>query len=143
MAIIADPVEAGLVNSLGQPGGNLTGLAFQNQVLTTKRLGLLTKASRPLLRVRLPWDSSGGGVAYTQVELAARTLPLRMQRLARRGPAHLESAFNAATAGRAEALLVLASPFLNANRKIVVDLAARRHPCRRHTKPRPSRRSAA
>ena len=44
MAIIADPVEAGLVNSLGQPGGNLTGLAFQNQVLTTKRLELLTKA---------------------------------------------------------------------------------------------------
>jgi len=38
MAIISDPVEEGLVASLAHPGGNLTGLAFQNQTLTTKRL---------------------------------------------------------------------------------------------------------
>jgi putative ABC transport system substrate-binding protein len=41
MAVIDDPVEQGLVTSFGRPGGNLTGLSFQDSDLATKRVQLL------------------------------------------------------------------------------------------------------
>lgn len=128
MAIIADPVEEGLVASLAHPGGNLTGLAFENQALTAKRLELLKETLPEVARVAVLWDASFGvDAGYPQAEAAARALQLRLQRLAVRGAADLEPAFNSARTGRADALLVLASPFLNANRQSVIELAARHH----------------
>jgi putative ABC transport system substrate-binding protein len=128
MAIMSDPVDEGLVASLAHPGGNLTGLAFQNQALTTRRLDQLKEAIPGLSRVAVLADSTMGDTSgHRQAETAARALQLRLQLLAVRGAADLEAAFALATRGRAEALLVLASPFLNANGRIVVQLAARRH----------------
>jgi putative ABC transport system substrate-binding protein len=128
MAIMSDPVEEGLVASLAHPGGNFTGLAFQNQALTTKRLEQLKEAIPGLSRVAVLADSTMGDTSgYRQAETAARALQLRLQLLAVRGAADLEAAFALAARGRAEALLVLASPFLNANGRTVVQLAARRH----------------
>jgi ABC-type uncharacterized transport system substrate-binding protein len=128
MAIISDPVEEGLIASLAHPGGNLTGLAYQNQVLTTKRLELLKETIPRVSRVAVLWDSTFGVTSgVKQAETAARTLQLRLQPLAVRRPEDLETAFSSATTGRAEALLVLASPFLNANRQAAVESAARRH----------------
>jgi putative ABC transport system substrate-binding protein len=127
MAIISDPVEEGLVASLARPGANLTGLAFENQALTTKRLEILKEALPRVSRVAVLWDPSVGGASgYKHAETAARALQLRLQILAVRGLADLESAFKSAATGRAEALLVLASPFLNGNRQTVVESAARR-----------------
>jgi len=127
MAIISDPVEAGLVASLARPGGNLTGLAFENQVLTTKRLELLKDAIPKLSRVAVLADSTfGDTTGYRQAETAARALQLRLQLVEVRGPADFEPAFKLALTGRAEALLVLASPFINAHRQVVVELATRR-----------------
>jgi len=40
-ATAADPVQAGLVKSLNQPGGNVTGVASQNSEIGPKRLQLL------------------------------------------------------------------------------------------------------
>ena len=126
--LVHDLLALRLIASLAQPGGNLTGLAFQNQVLTTKRLELLKEAIPKLSRVAVLWDSTFGVAAgYKQAETAARTLQLRLQLLTVRRPDDLETAFNAATTGRAEALLVLASPFLHANRQAVVESAARHH----------------
>jgi putative ABC transport system substrate-binding protein len=39
-----DPVEAGLIESLARPGGNVTGLALLSRELSGKRLELLKKA---------------------------------------------------------------------------------------------------
>jgi putative ABC transport system substrate-binding protein len=127
MAIISDPVEEGLVESLAHPGGNLTGLAFENRALTTKRLEMLKEALPRISRVAVLWDPTVGGASgYKEAETAARALQLRLQVLEIRGPVDLESAFKASTMGRAEALLVLASPFLNGNRQTVVESASRR-----------------
>ncbi len=128
MAIMSDPVEEGLVASLAHPGGNFTGLAFQNQALTTKRLEQLKEAIPALSRVAVLADATFGDTSgYEQAQAAARALQLRLQLLAVRGPGDLEGALASAARGRAEALLVLASPFLNANGRTVAQLAARRH----------------
>jgi putative ABC transport system substrate-binding protein len=104
-------------------------MAFENRALTPKRLEMMKEALPRISRVAVLWDPTVSGASgYKQAEMAARALHLRLQVLEIRGPADLESAFKASTTGRAEALLVLASPFLNGNRQTVVESAARRRP---------------
>src|SRR5688572_250511 len=52
IASAGDPVGAGLVTSLAQPGGNVTGLSGLATELNTKRLEVLKDAVPKLLRVR-------------------------------------------------------------------------------------------
>ena len=47
----ADPVEAGFVESLARPGGNVTGVTFLSRELGGKRLELLKEAVPKLARV--------------------------------------------------------------------------------------------
>jgi len=59
MASVPDPVAAGLVASLAQPGGNVTGLSSLSPELNTKRLEILNDAVPKLVRVGLLWPSGG------------------------------------------------------------------------------------
>ena len=59
MAGAEDPVGQGLVQSLGHPGGNFTGLSLQAVETTGKRLELL----KELVPAASPWPSSGIGPA--------------------------------------------------------------------------------
>ena len=52
----ADPVEAGLVESLARPGGNVTGLTTLSRELGGKRLELLKEAVPKLARVAVLYD---------------------------------------------------------------------------------------
>jgi putative ABC transport system substrate-binding protein len=74
--ILADPVETGFAASFAQPGGSITGLAFQNADLSTKRLELLKEAVPGITQVAVLWDShnpaSANAVRATQE--AARSL---------------------------------------------------------------------
>src|SRR5438105_15773360 len=53
MASVVDPVAAGLVASLGRPGGNVTGNSSLSDELGTKRLEILKDAVPKLARVGL------------------------------------------------------------------------------------------
>ena len=52
----ADPVEAGLVESLARPGGNVTGVTNLTRELGGKRLELLKEAVPKLARVAVLYD---------------------------------------------------------------------------------------
>ena len=52
----SDPVEAGLIESLARPGGNVTGITTLTRELGGKRLELLKEAVPKLARVAVLYD---------------------------------------------------------------------------------------
>ena len=73
----ADPVEAGLIESLARPGGNVTGLTNLTGELGGKRLELLKEAVPKVARVAVLYDPASPGSVLEVKELlpvAARAL---------------------------------------------------------------------
>jgi putative ABC transport system substrate-binding protein len=121
-----DPVRLGVVASLAQPGGNLTGLSIMTQELDGKRLELLKEALPHVSRVAVLWNA-GNPVrpdAFREIEATARVLGLQLHSLAVRHPDELDSAFAAMTREGAEALITLGDAVLWNQRARVVALAA-------------------
>lgn len=78
-AAMHEPVTLGFVASLARPGGNITGQAFQDTELSTKRLELLKEAVPQLTRLVVLWEPTGGGArAVRAVEDAAQALGLTL-----------------------------------------------------------------
>jgi putative ABC transport system substrate-binding protein len=126
----ADPVGSGLVTSLAQPGGNVTGLSNLSQELVGKRLEQLTQAVPGVSRVAVLWHPGTLG-DRTEKEMlkaadaAARALGVGLQFVEARGPADFDRAFSDMTRARAGALTVLPSSMFSRERRRLVDLAAK------------------
>jgi putative ABC transport system substrate-binding protein len=125
VAVVGYPVESGFVKSLSRPGGNITGVAVLADVLSAKRLELLKELLPRLSRVAVLWDPVTHEQQPKAVEAAARILGLQVQVLRAKSADELAGAFEAASAARADAILVLLSPMLIANQADLVRLAAR------------------
>jgi putative ABC transport system substrate-binding protein len=123
--VLADPVAAGLVGSLARPGGNMTGVASQFETLITKQVELLKEAVPTLSRVAVLHRPELAPTMYTAVETATRQLGLAARFLKVADVADFEPAFRAARAESAGAIHVLPSPFFNAQRRRLIELAAR------------------
>jgi putative ABC transport system substrate-binding protein len=122
-AIISDPVTYGVVASLAHPGGNLTGLSMVNTVLSSKRLELLREVAPGIARVAVFTDPTMGPQGLPETRAAAASLGLDLQVL-NTTPTELERAFADAQQGRAQALLIMPTPFFNV-REIRQQLAER------------------
>ena len=127
MAQDTDPVGSGFVASLARPGGNITGLATLAPEISGKQLGLLKEIVPKLSRVAVIGNSPspGDAQALRETVLAAGAFEVYLRYLDILDPKDIDAAFRAATKGRADALLVLGNPILNAQRKQVVDLAVK------------------
>jgi len=132
MAQDTDPVGNGFVASLARPGGNITGLSNLSPELSGKRLELLKEIVPKLSRVAVLGTSTIGTATSTgtaellrETELAAGALAVKLQYLDVLEPKEIETAFRAASKGRAEAVLLLASAIFNSRRPQIVDLAAK------------------
>ena len=125
IAVSADPVGDGLVASLAQPGGNLTGLSIMTPELTGKRLELLTEVVPGLARVALLLDV-GNATWHAQrhdYEAAAQRLGVHLLPLEVHGPDAFAGAFQAAVHGHAQALIMITSPPFGAHRARLAELA--------------------
>ena len=127
---INNPVEQGLAASLAHPGGNVTGIAFQNAELTTKRLSLLRDAVPGLQRIAILWNNEGGAnYALQAVESAAKALGVQTKAFEVHDAAEIAPTIKSAKVWGAQGLIELASPFFTLNRKLLVEqLSANRMP---------------
>ena len=126
MAGDIDPVGDGFVASLGQPGGNITGVSALTRDLSGKRLEFLKDTVPGLARVAVLWNPVEPS-AVRQVrdsEDAAHGLGLQVHAMEVRGLDEFEGAFAAARTERADGLIVLAFPYTAEQRARLIDLAA-------------------
>jgi putative ABC transport system substrate-binding protein len=125
--MLADPVSAGFVNSLAKPGANLTGIAGLGPELSGKRLELLKDIVPRLTSVAILANPANPNFrsVIKESETAATALKLRLQVTQVREPSGLKIAFETIIKERAEALSVVPDPMLNAQRKTIVNSAAR------------------
>ena len=108
----SDPVEAGLVESLARPGGNVTGLTNLSRELGGKRLELLKEAVPKLARVAVLYDPATPASVREVKEVlpvAARALRLTIQPWEVRAADDFEKVFAALNKQRPDGLYVSAA----------------------------------
>jgi putative tryptophan/tyrosine transport system substrate-binding protein len=115
MAAVVDPVGAGLIPSLGRPGGNVTGLSILTTDLAAKRLQLLRELVPGAVRIAvLAWNIIGrdpagkerGPTFVAETEAAGRLLGAEVRTHFFGSAADLPRAFAAIEQARSQALIV-------------------------------------
>jgi putative tryptophan/tyrosine transport system substrate-binding protein len=117
-----DPVEAGFVESLARPGGNVTGLALLVNELAGKRLELLKEAVPKLARVAVLHDPTlpPNLLELKGVQAAARALGLTIQPWEVRGMHDFDRVFAVQNKQRPDGVYVIAGRLVTSNRKQIV-----------------------
>jgi putative tryptophan/tyrosine transport system substrate-binding protein len=124
----ADPVELGLVSSLGRPGGNMTGVGALSVGTVAKRLQLLHElvpAATEIAFLRNPTNPSFSGRETRELQSAAPVLGVHLLLLDASTANEIEATFVKLVAQRADALLLGTDPFFITARDLLVTLVNR------------------
>jgi putative ABC transport system substrate-binding protein len=124
----ADPIGSGLIERLGRPGGNLTGLSLiAGPEIAGKYLELLREAVPRVSRMAVVWnpDSPAHTPLVKEMEVAARALGVEMHPLAVRKADEFDGAFTAMVQRRVGALVILADPVSLSHRVEIAELASK------------------
>jgi putative tryptophan/tyrosine transport system substrate-binding protein len=123
-----DPVEVGLVASLNQPGGNISGVSILDVELGPKRLELLheiaSKTSTLALLVN-PTDLNRAAAISKDLQAAAQTLRLNLSVLHASTDSELETAFASLKQLQAGGLVIGGDPFFNSRSELLGALSVR------------------
>jgi putative ABC transport system substrate-binding protein len=127
MATGSDPVALGLVSSLRQPGGNITGITSINSELAAKRLDLLRTIAPRASRIAMLWDGTDAGsrLGVQQTEAAAKTAGVSIHSVPVGTAAGLEAVFASVVRGGAKALIIVSTARLFSDRKRLAELAVK------------------
>jgi putative ABC transport system substrate-binding protein len=131
MIAVGDPVSTGIVASLNQPGGNITGLTSISEDLEGKRLELLRAVVPTVSHIAVLWNpvNASHPILEKQVQAAAQVLRMKVLSLGVRVGEELDAAFAAIGRERPDALLVLADRvFLHQRARIMKFAAQHRLP---------------
>lgn len=122
-----DPVRAGIVASLAQPGGNVTGLSDATVDVSTKRLEILKEVVPKLSRVAILWNPANptNPLQVKDTQAAAPALGMTVYAVEVKAIGELEEAFAGIRRERAGGLLVPGDPMFTSNRKRIADLATK------------------
>ena len=121
-AVANDPVGAGMVKSLAQPGGNVTGISLQTLDLANKRFELFHEAVPRFRRLAVMADAtfSQAMLEMNTVRELSRKFGIESMPLEIRRAEDIEPAFARAKGEKADALYVVINELLNANRLLIV-----------------------
>ena len=125
MTAAGDPLGSGLVASLAQPGGNVTGMSLMAPDLGGKRLELLRELLPRVSNVAVLWNAANPypAIVFEETQTAGRALGIDVRSLELRGPDDLDGAFAAARQHRPDALITVEDPLTFTYRKRIADFA--------------------
>jgi putative tryptophan/tyrosine transport system substrate-binding protein len=134
---VSDPVEIGLVPSLNQPGGNITGMAVFNATLAGKRIELMKELipTAAVIGYLLNPADQMSAIESRGALAAARALGIELKVLNASSEDELETAFTAVAKLGAGALVVAGEPFFDSKRERIMALSARSRTVKRRSMP--------
>ena len=123
----ADPVKAGIVDSLNRPGGNVTGVSLIGSALEAKKLGLLHEVAPGASTVAalINPNYADAQMQVDEVAAAAARVGVELVTLRAGNAAEIDTAFATLLERGAGALLVGAGAFTTSKRESIAALAAR------------------
>jgi putative tryptophan/tyrosine transport system substrate-binding protein len=125
IAINFDPIAGGYVKSLSRPGGNITGVVFQQLELAQKQVELLTQAFPGRTRLTILFEAQSLD-QLGPAERIAKSLNLQVQSIKIDPPTYdFDGALRNATADGAQMVLALSGPGWSQHRSRIAELAIR------------------
>jgi putative ABC transport system substrate-binding protein len=123
----ADPVKSGLVDSLGRPGGNLTGVGLLINVLAPKQLEVLRELipKATSIAALMNPDNPNTETDVKEVSAAARALGLQLFVLNAKTESDIDTAFTTLVQKQVNGLVVISDVYFVDRRVQIVALAAR------------------
>jgi putative ABC transport system substrate-binding protein len=126
MAIIGDPVAAGLVDNLARPGGNVTGFSILASDLSGIRLQLLKEIVPAATSVAVMSNAANpqSQIELKEMHVAAQVLNVKLNSIQISAEVSVEIAFEKLNKELAQGLIVLTDPILYSQRNRIVALVA-------------------
>ncbi len=126
--IVNDPAGQGFVDSLGHPGGNITGFSFIEFPMLGKWLEMLKEIAPSVKRMALvfnPQTAPYYPAFLRDLKAAPATLAAELSAMPVRDEAEIEAAVSALAREPDGGLIVGPDPFMSTHRAIVIALAER------------------
>jgi putative tryptophan/tyrosine transport system substrate-binding protein len=122
-----DPIRHGLIRSLNRPGGHVTGILFNQNVLGGKRVELLNQIAPKVSRVALLMNPANPNVKIEEedADAGARKLGLETITLNARNAGEIEVVFEQLLSAKAQALITATDPIVLDRREQIVSFAHR------------------
>jgi ABC-type uncharacterized transport system substrate-binding protein len=126
-AIVNDPVAAGFVESLAQPGGNTTGFMVGEYGVAVKWLELLKEITPTVTRVAVLRDptTATGPAQFGIIQVAATPLRVEVTSVSIRNAPEIERAVAAFASAGNGGLIVMGGAATSAHRNLIATLAVR------------------
>ena len=127
MIAVGDPIGTGLIKSLAEPGGNVTGLTSIAADLEGKRIELLREVIPKLSHVAVFWNPASPFQVNSEkeVQAAARAFKMKVLSLGVQAPEQFDNAFATIRKERPRALLVLADRLFLHNRARIMEFTTK------------------
>src|SRR5258706_8876009 len=119
-----DPVQSGLVASVGRPGANVTGITLIYDELAGKVLELLKEAVPDISRVAVLWNPNHADPEFRETRRAALARNVELQSLEVKQPEDFDRAFDAATRQPADGLIICSTRLVLQQRQKIPQVGA-------------------